>query len=93
MESLAEEARVEIVALPTVRLGQAVETTAYFVIARAVPDDGTLTVTAVLRHDRLVITLQGAGTVTGAQDRIAALEGELETDPGGLIRVELPCAS
>jgi signal transduction histidine kinase len=93
VESLAEEARVRIVALPTARLGQAVETAAYFVIARAVPEEGILTVTAVLQEDRLVITLQGAGTVTSARDRIAALDGRLETDLGGLIRVELPCAS
>lgn len=93
VESLAEEADVRIVALPTVRLGQAVETAAYFVIARAVPEEGTLTVTAVLQGDRLVIMLAGAGTVTGVDDRIAALDGHLETDPSGLVRVELPCES
>jgi signal transduction histidine kinase len=93
VESLAEEASVRIVALPTVRLGPAVETAAYFAIARAVPDEGTLTVTAVLEGGRLVITLDGAGTVTGIGDRIAAIDGLLATDPNGLIRVELPCGS
>jgi len=93
VESLAEEADVRIVALPTVRLGPAVETAAYFVIARAVPEEGTLTVTAVLQGDRLVIMLAGASTVTGVDDRIAALDGQVATDASGLVRVELPCAS
>ena len=92
VESLAEETPVRIVALPATRLSQAVETAAYFVIARAVPDKGTLTVTAVLHDDRLVITLEGAGALAGARDRIAALDGQLATDADGLIRVSLPCA-
>jgi len=92
VESLAEEAPVRIVALPATRLSQAVETAAYFVIARAVPDKGTLTVTAVLHDDRLAITLEGAGPLAGARDRIAALGGQLATDADGLIRVSLPCA-
>jgi hypothetical protein len=50
-------------------------------------------VTAVLQGDRLVIMLAGAGTVTGVADRIAALDGQVETDPSGLVRVELPCES
>jgi signal transduction histidine kinase len=93
VESLAEEAPVRIVELPTVRLGHAIETAAYFVIARAVPAKGTLTVTAALEADRLAITLEGAGAVAGIGDRIAAIDGHLQTGPGGLIRVELPCAS
>jgi signal transduction histidine kinase len=92
VESLAEETRVRIVALPARRLSQAVETAAYFVIARAVPDKGTMTVTAVLRDDRLAITLEGAGALADARDRIAALDGQLATDADGLIRVSLPCA-
>jgi signal transduction histidine kinase len=92
VESLAEEAPLQIVALPATRLSQAVETVAYFVIARAVPDKGTLTVTAVLHDDRLAITLEGAGALAGARDRIAVLDGQLTTDADGLIRVSLPCA-
>ena len=92
VESLAEETPLRIVALPATRLSQAVETAAYFVIARAVPDKGTLTVTAVLDDDRLAITLEGAGALAGARDRIAALDGQLTTDADGLIRVSLPCA-
>jgi len=57
-----------------------------------VPDNGTLTVTAVLHDDRLDITLEGAGALAGARDRIAALDGQLATDADGLIRVSLPCA-
>jgi hypothetical protein len=93
VESLAEESPVRIVALPAVRVAQAVEAAAYFAIARAVPEEGTLTVTAVVDGDRLMITLDGAGTVAGLQDRIAALDGQLETGPAGHIRLELSCAS
>ncbi len=92
VESLAEEAPLRIVALPATRLSQAVETVAYFVIARAVPDKGTLTVTAVLHDGRLAITLEGARALAGARDRIAALDGHLTTGADGLIRVSLPCA-
>jgi signal transduction histidine kinase len=91
VEALAEDTPVRIVALPATRLSQAVETAAYFVIARAVPDKGTLTVTAVLHDDRLAITLEGAGALAGARDRIAALDGQLATDADGLTRVSLPC--
>ena len=91
LESLAEDSRLRIVSFPTTRFSQAIETAAYFVIARAVPDDGDLTVNADIDGDRLVVTLAGAGPVADAQDRIAAVDGQLASDPDGLIRVILPC--
>ena len=73
------------------------ETAAYFVIARAVPDSGELAVTAAVRDCRLEITLQGAADLgggrdlSGARDRVAAQDGDLAADGNGLIRVSLPC--
>jgi signal transduction histidine kinase len=97
VQSLAERAPVRIVALPTRRLGPAVETAAYFVIARAVPESGELAVAAAVRDRRLEITLEGAadldgdGDLSGARDRVAAQDGDLEAHGNGLIRVSLPC--
>jgi hypothetical protein len=73
-----------------------VETAAYFVIARAVPESGELTVVAAVRDRRLEITLEGAadlggGDLSGARDRVAAQDGDLAADGNGLIRVSLPC--
>ena len=97
VQSLAERAPVRIVALPARRLRPAVETAAYFVIARAVPDSGELAVTAAVRDRRLEITLKGAadlgrgGDLSGARDRVAAQDGDLAADGNGLIKVSLPC--
>ena len=97
VQSLAERAPVRIVALPTRRLGPAVETAAYFVIARAVPESGELAVAAAVRDRRLEITLEGAadldgdGDLSGARDRVAAQDGDLDAHGNGLIRVSLPC--
>jgi signal transduction histidine kinase len=93
VESLAEHAPVRIVALPSARFRPAVETTAYFVIAHAVPQHGTLTVQAVQRDGRLIIDLAGAGPVPEVPDRIAVLDGQLSSTGPGQIRVELPCGS
>jgi signal transduction histidine kinase len=91
LESLAEESRVRILGFPSTRFSQAIETAAYFVIARAVPRDGNLTIAANIEGDRLVVTLAGAGSVAGASDRLAAVDGQLASEPDGLIRVVLPC--
>jgi len=97
VQSLAEQAPVRIIALPARRLRPAVETAAYFVIARAVPDSGELAVTAAVRDCRLEITLEGAADLggardlSGARDRVAAQDGDLAADGNGLIRVSLPC--
>lgn len=97
VQSLAERAPVRIVALPARRLRPAVETAAYFVIARAVPDSGELAVTGAIRDRRLEILLEGAadldssGDLFSAQDRVAAQDGDLTADGTGLIRVSLPC--
>jgi signal transduction histidine kinase len=97
VQSLAERAPVRIVALPTRRLGPAVETAAYFVIARAVPESGELAVAAAVRDRRLEITLEGAadldgdGDLSGVRDRVAAQDGDLDAHGNGLIRVSLPC--
>ena len=97
VQSLAERAPVRIVALPARRLRPAVETAAYFVIARAVPESGELTVAAAVRDRRLEIILEGAadlgggGDLSGARDRVAAQDGDLAADGNGLIRVSLPC--
>jgi signal transduction histidine kinase len=97
VQSLAEQAPVRIIALPARRLRPAVETAAYFVIARAVPESGELAVTAAVRDCRLEITLEGAADLggardlSGARDRVAAQDGDLAADGNGLIRVSLPC--
>ena len=97
VQSLAERAPVRIIALPVVRMRPAVETAAYFVIARAVPEYGELAVTVVVRDRRLEITLEGAadldssGDLSSARDRVAAQDGDLTADGNGLIRVSLPC--
>ena len=97
VQSLAERAPVRIVALPTRRLRPAVETAAYFVIARAVPESGELAVAAAVRDRRLEITLEGAadldgdGDLSGVRDRVAAQDGDLDAHGNGLIRVSLPC--
>jgi signal transduction histidine kinase len=97
VQSLAERAPVRIVALPARRLRPAVETAAYFVIARAVPESGELTVAAAVHDRRLEIILEGAadlgggGDLSGARDRVAAQDGDLAADGNGLITVSLPC--
>ena len=97
VQSLAERAPVRIIALPAGRLRPAVETAAYFVIARAVPESGELAVTGAVRDRRLEITLEGAadldggGDLSGARDRVAAQDGTLAAGGNGLIRVSLPC--
>jgi hypothetical protein len=97
VQSLAERAPVRIIALPAGRLRPAVETAAYFVIARAVPESGELAVTGAVRDRRLEITLEGAadldggGDLSGARDRVAAQNGTLAAGGNGLIRVSLPC--
>jgi signal transduction histidine kinase len=97
VQSLAERAPVRIVALPAGRLRPAVETAAYFIITRAVPETGELAVAAAVCDRRLEITLEGAadlggeGDLSGARDRVAAQDGDLVTVGNGLIKVSLPC--
>jgi signal transduction histidine kinase len=94
LQALAEEAHLRIVELPHERLPAAVEATAYFVIAQALPAHGPLTVSAVRHNDRLVVSLNGADTARlDAADRVGALGGRIEIRDDGRVRLELPCGS
>jgi signal transduction histidine kinase len=94
IQALTEEAHVRIVALPRERLPAAVEATAYFVIAQAVPAVGPLTVSAMRQQDCLVVSLTGADTARlDAADRVGALGGRIESRDDGFVCLELPCGS
>jgi glucose-6-phosphate-specific signal transduction histidine kinase len=92
--------------LPSRRFEALVESTAYFLAAEALRDAGTppaadeISLLVADRGDRLEVELQCAAggtprepgaTVRGFRDRVAALGGSLDTDPGS-VRAELPVA-
>jgi signal transduction histidine kinase len=102
LEALAEEAPIELTALPGERLGAAVEAAGYFFVSEAFRrcSAGALKVNASRRDGLLVIEVEGAvglGEIVDLEDRIGALDGTLAVvrGPGGRVtmRAEIPCES
>jgi signal transduction histidine kinase len=102
LETLAEGRAVEVDSVPGRRHEPAVETAAYFVVARAVArcsDRATVTVTDQghkLRVEVVGTAMEPAEWIE-LEDRLGALDGSLSVEPGprNLTRImaELPCGS
>jgi signal transduction histidine kinase len=111
LTSLAERSAIPTVVAtaPTVRLPAAIEATAYHVASEALAaatqaGASTATVSAEHAAGRLVVELDhdgigedGATRLPGLIDRVAALDGRLETKPstdrGTVVRAVIPCES
>jgi len=100
--ALAEEAPIELTALPGDRLGAPVEATGYFFVSEAFrrSPGGALKVNASQRDGLLVIKVEGdvgLDEIVDLEDRIGALDGTLAVvrGPGGRVtmRAEIPCES
>jgi signal transduction histidine kinase len=104
VEALAEEIPVpiQITALPQERFGLPVEAAAYFVVSETArrSTGSTVKVSAVRRDGRLVVEVEGDGTlgnIIDLEDRVGALDGSVAVvrEPGGraVLRAEIPCGS
>jgi signal transduction histidine kinase len=102
LEALAEEAPIEITALPGERLDAPVEAAGYFVVSEAIRRSAAnaFKVGAFRRDGLLVIEVEGdtvPDEIVDLEDRVGALDGILDVvhDPGGrvTIRAEIPCGS
>ena len=102
LEALAEEAPIEITALPGERLSAPVEAAGYFVVSEAIRRSAAsaFTVGASRRDGLLVIEVEGntlPDEIVDLEDRVGALDGTLEVvrEPSGTvtIRAEIPCES
>jgi signal transduction histidine kinase len=105
LEALTEDAPIpiEITALPDERFDAAVEAAGYFVVSETLrrSDATSLAVGAVRRDRRLVIEVEGDGTLedtVGLDDRVVALDGTLtvtHAQQGTRLRIhaEIPCGS
>jgi signal transduction histidine kinase len=99
LEALAEEAPIEITALPGERLDAPVEAAGYFVVSEVLRRSAAsaLKVGASRRGDVLVIEVEGDNVpdeIVDLEDRVGALDGTLEVvrEPGGQVtmRAEIP---
>ena len=102
LEALAEEAPIEIAALPGERLDAPVEAAGYFVVSEAIRRSAAnaFKVGASRRDGLLVIEVEGdtlPDEIVDLEDRVGALDGTLEVvrGPSGrvTIRAEIPCES
>ncbi|MFH8251993.1 sensor histidine kinase [Microbacterium sp. B2969] len=109
LEQLRESASIPVSlgGLPSGRWPDAVETTAYLVVAETLAGLRAADVDIVCEHETLLVTVTGtrarpdvsdgfAGGVAGLVDRVGAVGGELRVDESlGMltVRAELPCGS
>jgi signal transduction histidine kinase len=104
VEALAEEIPIpiQITALPQERFGLPVEAAAYFVVSETVrrSTGSTVKVSAVRRDGRLVVEVEGDGTlgnIIDLEDRVGTLDGSVavvrEPDGRAVLRAEIPCGS